>query len=579
MMQFRQLADYFERLEKVSSRLEMTRILAEMFRVASDEEVDKICYLSLGRLVPAYESLEFNLADKMVIRAIALALNVDKTVVARELKQKGDVGLVVQELKIPAFTKATAGRQNAKLTVLEVYGKLRKIAEDSGEGSQERKVNGLAELVKSLDAVSGKYVVRMVVGKLRLGFSDKTMIDALSWMKVGDKSLRDALEAAYFVRADIGELASAVKKRKSIKSITPILGVPVMPALCQRLKTAEEMIAKMGKVAVEPKFDGTRVQIHIAKSEKLKAKNNGVFLRTFTRNLEESTAMFPELKLAYKKVKAKEVILDGEAVGVNPKTGRWLSFQETIVRKRKHDVVEVSRRVPLKFFMFDVLYKDGESLLGEPLYKRREILEKVVDEKGVLQITEQVVTDKVKKLREYHSEQLRRGLEGVVVKQWQGRYEPGRRGFNWVKFKEEEKSRGGLVDTLDCVVMGYYRGKGKRAGLGIGAFLVGVRKGEQFLTVSKIGTGLSDEQWREIKVTSDKRQVTSKPKEYVVDKSLVPDVWVVPAIVVEIAADNITRSPNHSAQVALRFPRLVRFREDKSPNQVTSLREVKAMMS
>ena len=560
-MKFSQLAEYFEKLEKTSSRLEMTRILAQVFKEASEAEIDKICYLSLGRLVPAYESLEFNLAEKMVMRAAAAAFGVDRKQVMAQYKKLGDLGLVV--------TGLSKRKEGSGKSVIEAYEALRKIAQDSGAGSQERKVMGLAELLKSLDGVSSKYVARMVVGKLRLGFSDKTIIDALSWMIKGDKSLRAELEQVYFVRADVGALAQAVKQQGRVKSLEPELGVPVMPALCQRLKTAQEMISKMGQVAVEPKFDGTRVAIHIRGRE---------FLRTFTRNLEETTHMFPELKEAYGQVKAREVILDSEAVGIDTKTGKITSFQEMIVRKRKHGIEQASRTMPLKFFVFDVLYKDGKSLLNLSLRERRKILEDILGDEGPLGLTEQIVTDKASALREYHSRKLKQGLEGVVVKKWEGKYVPGRREFNWVKFKEEEAAAGGLSDTLDCVVMGYYRGRGKRAKFGIGAFLVGVKKGEEMVTIAKIGTGLADEQWKELKIRIKKYELKIMPKDYVVDKSLIPDVWCGPEIVVEIAADNITRSPNHSAGVALRFPRLVRFREDKSVDQATSLVEVQRMM-
>ena len=319
-MLFSELSRYFEQLEGTASRLKMTEILAEVFKAASAEEIGEICYLSLGRLVPHYESLEFNLADKMVMRAVAEAVGKDKEQVLKEYKKIGDLGLVAEKLKIdngPHFAKASRGK---KLTVLDVYGKLKGIAEDGGQGSQERKVHGLAELFKGVDAVGAKYVARMVVGRLRLGFSVMTIIDALSWMKKGDKSLRGELEQAYYVRADIGALAREVKRtplrQGFVGQVKPELGVPIMPALCQRLKTADEMIAKMGKVAVEPKFDGTRVTIHIGKN----------LLRTFTRNLEETTHMFPELLEAHKEVKAESVILDSEAVGVDPKTGKLISF-------------------------------------------------------------------------------------------------------------------------------------------------------------------------------------------------------------------------------------------------------------
>ncbi len=211
------------------------------------------------------------------------------------------------------------------------------------------------------------------------------------------------------------------------------------------------------------------------------------------------------------------------------------------------------------------------------MHKRRQILAAILRGLRPLQLTEQIVTDKTEELREYHLRQLQRGLEGVVVKRWEGAYVPGRREFNWVKCKEEEAAAGGLADTLDCVVIGYYRGRGKRTKFGIGAFLVGVRQENKFLTVAKVGTGLTDEQWRELKIKSEKLKIKNQPKEYQVHKNLIPDVWVEPKIVVEIAADNITRSPNHSAGLALRFPRLVRFREDKSVEQITTVEEVRRL--
>jgi len=578
-MLFKKLAGYFEKLEETPSRLKMTEILAELFKEADAKEIGKICYLSLGRLVPLYERLEFQLAEKMVVRAIALAFGREQKEVARIYKNKGDLGKVVSELSSlnPKFEILSS-----KLSVNEVYEKLVKIAKDEGEGSQERKVAGLADVLRQVSPEGGKYVVRMVVRKLRLGFLDKTIIDALSWMKTGDKSLRDEIEAAYFVRADIGEIAELFKNKGvvGLKNFETKVGIPVMPALCQRLKTAKEMIEKMGRVIVEPKFDGTRVQIHMTRNKRQGTRNKeqAVFLKTFTRNMDETTHMFPELKSAFKQIGADSVILDSEAVGLDPKTKKLLSFQQTIVRKRKHGVEEASKKVPLKFFVFDVLYKDGRSLLKLPLKKRRKILEGLIKKGGVLEVTEKIETEKAADLRKYHGEQLKKGLEGVVIKKVDSEYVSGRRGWSWVKFKEAETAEGSLADTLDLIVMGYYKGKGKRTGFGIGAFLVGVKKHEKFLTVAKIGTGLTDEQWKQLKTQISKSKVKKKPKEYVVDESLEPDVWVEPKVVVEIAADNITRSPNHSAGLALRFPRLKKFRDDKGVGEVTTAGELRDLV-
>jgi len=581
-MTFKKLVRYFTELEKTASRNRMTEILADLLKSAAADEVDKICYLSLGRLGPLYVGIEFNLAEKMMLRVISQAYGITEERAKKEYKQIGDLGEVAEK-----FDK----REKPKpLSISRVYERLGQIAQDSGEGSVERKINNLAKLLDDLDAESAKYIVRIPLGKLRLGFSDLTIMDALSWMVVGDKSKRQEIEEAYNNRADVGQITQVIKKRglKGLKGIKVSLGVPIMPALCQRLPTAEEMVEKLGKMAVEPKYDGQRLQIHFSKKKKWEQKEDELafdfqpkgFARTFTRNLENVTHMFPDLvKAIFKEVKAREAILDCEAIGFDPKTGKFLPFQETIKRKRKYEIGKKAKEIPLKFFCFDILYKDGQDLLKRPFSQRRGILEKILSARNkTVILSPQIVTDNPQELRKYHDQQIKKGLEGVVVKKWEASYDPGRRGYTWVKFKQEKgKKGGGLADTLDCVVMGYYRGKGKRAEFGIGAFLVGVRKEREFLTISKVGTGLSDEQWREMKMRSGKWEVGSQPKQYVIDKNLAPDVWLKPGIVVEIKADNITKSPTHTAQYALRFPRLVQFRDDRSPGDATTLKEAEKL--
>jgi DNA ligase-1 len=591
-MKFQKLAEYFAELEKTSSRLKITEILASLLREASPEEVAKICYLSLGQLAPLYAGVEFNLAEKLMIKVLAKAFGQKEEKIRQEFKASGDLGETTYNLKLKILNL-----KFKELTVGEVYERLLEIAKESGEGSVERKIEKMAALINELDPLSAKYVVRIPLGRLRLGFSELTILDALSWMLVGDKSKREEIEAAYNVRADVGEIAKNLKSQtrlpdgqvSNVKSsglnlkkifeelgkIKPQVGIPIMPALCQRLPTPEEMIKKMGLVAAEPKFDGTRLQVHFRRPD---------LVAIFTRNLENVTGMFPDIVEGVKKeVKAKEAILDGEAIGFDPKTGKFLPFQETIKRKRKYEIDQKAKEIPLKYFVFDILYKDGKSLLNLPLGKRRKILEETLPPKNErIVLTPQIITQSADELRRFYEEQITKGLEGAVVKKWQAVYEPGRRGYTWVKYKAEKKGkRGGrLADTLDCVVMGYYKGKGKRAAFGIGAFLVGVRESEnsdRFLTISKIGTGLTDEQWKELKVKSEKLKVKSQPKEYKVDKNLIPDVWCQPQLVVEIEADNITISPVHTAGLALRFPRLLRFREDKSPTEATTLEEAKRL--
>lgn len=593
-MNFEKFSEFLQKLEKTTSRLKITEILAQLLKEAGLEEIDKICYLSLGQLAPLYAGIEFNLAEKMMIKALAQSFNLSEEQTKKFYKNLGDLGDVAAELKLKTKNSNVKTKsQILNLTVEQVYDRLLEIAQESGEGSVERKINKMADLLRSLDPLSAKYVVRIPLGRLRLGFSDLTIMDALSWMLTGDKSKREEIEEAFNVRADIGQIAKLIKEKgiEGLKGIKVKLGVPIMPALCQRLPTAEEMIKKMGKVAAEPKFDGTRLQIHLSRKRRWEQKVDQLvfdfqptgFVKTFTRNLEDTTYMFPDLvKAVFEEVRAEEAILDCEAISFDPKTGKFLPFQETIKRKRKYEISQKAKEIPLKFFCFDILYKDGQDLLKTPFLERRKILEKVLSQENkTIILTPQILTDDPNQLRRYHDEQKAKGLEGIVVKKWQAPYDPGRRGYTWVKFKEEEtKKGGGLADTLDCVVMGYYKGRGKRAGFGIGAFLVGIKEHQDsdvFLTISKIGTGLTDEQWREMNERCGQVKVSQMPKQYKVDKSLIPDVWCEPKIVVEIQADNITISPVHTAGLALRFPRLLRFREDKSPKETTTLAEAKKL--
>lgn len=577
-MTFSCLAKYFQRLEATASRNSMTEILSELFRRAKPQEIGEICYLLQGRTVPLYEAIEFGVADKFMIRAIALAYACDENKVRQSFKKYGDLGAAGEALH----------KGGGDLSVSQVYKALDTLARVGGAGSQEEKISLLADLLRGTDAISARYIARIPLDKLRLGFSDMTILDALSWMEVGNKSLRPRLEAAYNVRPDIGYLASTVKSDgiKGLVHVHAKVGAPILASLCARLPNADEMIKKMcrpptksrgrasstetsgGEVAVEPKYDGVRVQIHY---------DHGV-VKSFSRNLENTTGMFPELQEIGKELHAREVILDSEAVGYDAKHDKLISFQETVTRKRKHGIVAAAKNMPLLFFVFDILYKDGSELLSLPFHQRRKILEQTLRHTKHLMRSPQIVTSDANEIRRYHDEQIHKGLEGVVVKKWDSIYEPGRAGYHWVKFKEEEGKTGKLTDTIDAVIMGYYRGEGKRSSFGIGAFLVGVVRGESIVTVTKIGTGVSDELWKEIRKRLNDIKVPTQPKEYKeVSKLLIPDVWVAPKIVVELAGDDLTRSPTHGAGIAVRFPRLVRVRDDKSPREATTVAELTTM--
>ena len=565
-MRFKEFAEQLEKLEKISSRLEITDEVVRLLAKLSTEEVAGAIYILMGRLEPTYTGLEFNLGWKMLLRSIGELSGEKNEKVLADFKKKGDVGEVMMDLPEKVFS-------DKKLSVKEVYERLILIAKYAGGGSQEKKVSELAKLFADLPQLSAKFVARIVLGRLRLGFSDKTILDALSVAERGDKSARKKLDEAYQIRPDAGHLGRMVLSKGLDKALVRLeveVGVPVMPALCQRLNHAAEIIEKMGAVAAEQKFDGTRVQIHF----KRKGFSDRATVKTYTRNLEENSQMFPELSSLADWIAGDEVVLDAEAVGIDIKTGKILPFQMTITRKRKHGIPEAASAIPLRFFVFDILARDGKTFLAEPYFERRKILSETIKENKTVVVDETHRTTDAGELHKWHEEFLAEGFEGAVIKKWDGFYLPGRQGWNWVKIKEKEGSTGKLSDTLDLVVMGYYRGRGKRTDFGLGAFLAGVRKGEKVVTIAKIGTGLSDEQFRDLKKRLDGLVVAEMPKEYEVDKALIADVWTTPKVVVEIAADEITKSPVHSAGVALRFPRLIKFRDDKDLAGVTTLSEV-----
>lgn len=559
-MKFRELSIYLEKLEGTSSRLEITAILAELFKKTSSEEIDKVVYLLLGILAPSYEGVVFNLAEKMMVRVIASAYDKSPEDAMALYKKSGDLGVVAETLA--KDSKGTGSEE-----VLSIYKKLRDVAEDLGDKSQERKVAGVVSILAGLDPLSARYLVRIPTGNLRLGFSDKTIIDALSLMETGDKSVKGPIEQAFEVMPDIGRVASLVKEKgaKNVgKNVKPIVGVPVQPMLAQRLKSPKEMIAKMTEVAVEPKFDGLRVLIHY-QSGKVKA---------FTRNLNDVTPMFTELSELGKHINAKSLILDSEAVGLDPKSKKMVDFQTTMQRRRKHDIAKIAESIPINFQVFDLIYKDGVSYMNEPYLKRREVLESTIKKNNIFFVDEYKVTKDPEFITKEHARLLSFGLEGVIVKKVDSTYVPGRTGWRWVKMKEEESAVGKLADTVDCVLMGYTQGKGKRAGFGIGQFLAGIRDGDTIKSVTKVGTGLSDEQFQELAKRLKKIEVKEMPKEYEAPKELTPDYWVKPEVVVELAADEITKSPKHTSGYALRFPRLVKFRDDKSAKEATTISEL-----
>ncbi len=571
-MKFSELAIYFDRISQNSSRLEITRILAELYKKLTPEEIEKVVYLLQGRVRPAFEGIDFGMAEKMIIRAAISAMNIEKGYFEKEFKRLGDLGETLEH-----FKKQYSSFEEREMNVNEVYDVFYRLATSSGPGSQEAKISLLSQLVRQLDSLSSRFLARLPTGVIRLGFSDMTVLDAFSWMIKGDKSIRPDLEKAYHVRPELGFIGRILKEKgiKAMNSIQPKVFTPIIMMRAERLSSAKEILKQLGACLVEPKFDGFRLSVHYSKAKQE--------VRLFSRSLEDVTYMYPDVVAGVKKqVKAEEIIFEGEAIGYNTKTGKFLPFQETVQRKRKYDIEKMAEKIPLKLFAFELLWLDGKNFINEPFLKRRKTLEKVITTtrdvaKHTVFLADQEEVTKEERLEKLFDEAVGKGLEGILAKKIDGVYKPGAREWNWIKYKRSYSSK--IQDTIDCLVMGYDLGRGKRTGFGIGAFLAGVldEKNEKFLTVAKIGTGLTDVEWRELNKKSKALNTKSKPENYSVNKMNECDVWVKPGIVVEIRADELTKSPVHTAGLALRFPRLERFRDDKKPEDATTLKEIKKM--
>jgi len=479
-------------------------------------------------------------------------------------RRLGDLGLVAA---------AFAGDgSNLALPVSEVHATLTEIAGAAGAGSVEKKRSLFAGLLNKVDPTSAKHLVRIALGRLRLGIGDPTVLDALSFAKKGDRSLRPLLEGAYNRTSDLGLIAKTfwAGGEGAVEALTVTVGRPIRSQLAERLPNPEAVIKRLGLVAVQPKYDGIRVQIH----------KDGTAVRVFSRNLEDLTLMFSELTAATQALKEKTLILDGEAIAYSKASDEYLPFHLTTTRRRVHGVEQAAKDLPLVAFIFDILYRDGQDLTALPYEERLALVDQVIAGATVLLPAPIIKTDSVEILTKTLLDNITQGLEGVVVKRPDSPYQAGARNFNWVKLKRH--TSGQLNDTVDLVLLGYYFGKGKRAEFGAGALLAGVYDADtdRFATITKLGTGLSDAEWRAIHERADKLQVDQRPAR--VDSVLVPDVWLKPEVVVEVLADEITPSPRHTAGkagdepgFALRFPRVVSFRDaDKRPEDATTVKEI-----
>ncbi|MBW3583626.1 MAG: ATP-dependent DNA ligase [Euryarchaeota archaeon] len=635
-MEYGLLAETYARAEATAKRLELADLVKGLLEETPVDLVRPVIYLSQGRIAPDFQGIELGLSEKLTIGAIAGVAGVQEKEVVTKRNELGDLGSAAERL-LSKKSQATLFR--SPLTVESVFAKLQDIARTAGTGSQDKKLKILRLMLSESEPYEAKYLVRTVMGKLRLGIQDATVLDALAAMITYGKvetvtemdeetrrrreEAKAALEYANDVSSDLGLVAETALKAikeaerrlsgeteealtgkalEAVKQIRLTVGVPLRAMLAERLSSAEEIVDKLGgKAALEYKYDGLRIQAHL--------DDKGT-VKLFSRRLEDLTPQFPDVAEALRGAfEGKEAVVEGEAVAVDAESGRMLPFQAVSQRRgRKYGITEraeasqsqvfgvqegVARRgaekiteIPIATYLFDVLYLDGEELIRTPYEERRKRLAAAFDETARVKHARLEVVEDPAALESFMQDALAHGAEGIMAKSLSGVYKAGNREWQWIKYKADYVE--GIADTLDLVVVGAFHGQGRRKGW-YGAFLLASWNPDdaRFETVCRVATGFDDQQLQELRERLEPKAIDVPPKDLFLKLVEKPDVWLEPELVMEVSGAEITLSPVHScawgmvrpdAGLAVRFPRFTdRLREDKGPTDTTTPDEIVAL--
>jgi DNA ligase-1 len=577
-MLYSRIVETYEQIDKTTKRSQIITALVQLLKETDPSIIDKVVYLTQGKLYPDYYGIEIGIAEKLAIRSISRVSGISEARVLSKYKEQGDLGTTAEKL---LGLKNQAQLGDARLTVEDVYNAFDRIARVSGTGSIDAKLTQFSGLLASASPVEAKYITRMAVGKLRLGVADMTILDALAHSWGDGKQARNILEQAYNRCSDLGLVASTLASQglEAIESFKVTVGRPVRPMLSERLSDAKEIMEKMGgKAAAEYKYDGLRVQAHLSKGQ----------VTLFSRRLENITEQFPDVqKLVKESVKKKEAILEGEVVAVDQQTGDLLPFQVLSQRRgRKYRLEETVDEIPIAVFPFDILYDAGVDTTPFPYLQRRKRLQALISQSNRFSLSRQTIVEKPKDLDDFMQHAISDGCEGVMVKSIgdDSVYKAGSRGWGWIKYKREYKSE--MQDTVDLTVVGAFAGRGRRGGFYGALLLAAYNKREDiFQTVTKCGSGFTDEDLAKLPGMLEKYATPHKHAR--VDSKLVADKWFVPGLVIEIIGAEITISPIHTCAMnsvrpgsglAIRFPRFTgRYRTEKSPEDSTTTEEILEM--
>ena len=574
-MEFSTLAEIFQRMEKTSKRIELTDILVELLKKTPKEILPNVVYLLQGIIRPNFEGVELGIAEKLAIRAISKSSGLSVKKIEDDYREGGDLGLTASNiLKLKTQTTFTV----EKITVERVYDTLFKIAKLEGKGSQDLKIKYISSMLNDATPVEAKFVMKILLGTLRLGVAENTVMDALAIAFTGKKENKEEIENAYNVSSDLGKVSLAVATDgiEEIKKFKISLFSPIRPMLADRVKSETEAIKKMPPLfAAEYKLDGERVQIH--------KQMNKIIL--FSRRLENITQYYPDIiENIGKSINVDEGIFEAEIVPINENTGEFLPFQELMHRRRKHKLEEAVLQYPITVNFFDVLYFDNKNCLNLEYTKRREILEKVVKEDNFSKLVPMSLVKNENEVEDFLENSINSGCEGLMLKTPNAGYRAGARGSNWLKLKREYRNE--LGDSLDLIVIGAYFGRGRRTGL-YGTLLLGTYNPENdtFPSICKVGTGFTDESLDQLYQILSNKVILKKNSRVV--SEMEADVWLAPELVLEVVASEITLSPIHKTGLnlvrensgfALRFPKFTgKIRHEKAVEDASTHDEVLAL--
>jgi len=576
-LRYSRIAESYEKIEATTKRLEMTDYLVDLLKQTPKDIIDKVVYLTQGKLYPDFVGLEIGIAEKLAIRAVAKATGRSEKDIEADMKKIGDLGETTAKF-LEKKSQMTFFQE--PLTVEKVYESFDKMAKATGAGSMDQKINFLAGLLTSATPKEAKYVIRTVTGELRLGIADMTVLDALAIAYGGGKEAREALERAYNISSDLGRVAKTVAEKgiNAILKFEVSLGEPIRPMLAERLGSPQEILEKLGgKCMAEFKYDGERIQAH----------KQGDEIILFSRRLENISDQYPDaVELLRKHVKPKEAIVEAECVAIDLDTGEMRPFQELMHRRRKYGIKQAMEEYPVSLFVFDTLYVNGKDLTLEPYPVRHRYLEKAIEQSNRAKLAQFIITDNIEELERFFEKAVENGCEGLMCKSVakDSVYQAGARGWLWIKYKRDYKSE--MTDTVDLVIVGAFHGRGKRAGT-YGALLLAAYDKEKdiFQTVTKCGTGFTDEDLEKLPKMMEKHQIPHRHPR--VQSTLEADLWFEPIVVIETIGAEITLSPIHTCAMdvirkgsglAIRFPRFTgNYRLDKSAEDATTVQEITEM--